>query len=201
MACCWEWGQLGETSGAFILLPWVDPGVWRVFPPGRTWVIICTRSSWTKQTPHTGVDHGEAKRTHPQFEVWHSSSSPGDPIADVFAIRTTSNSCIMALADGVGWGQGARTAARCAVKGSMEYMWVTLRAKKTSFTTIDVFKVRKRARHRWVKMLIFILTVSCRRRCRWVTMTNLGQWHLSRLLLISPYLSSTHSPGCSRFPI
>ncbi|XP_071799806.1 PP2C-like domain-containing protein CG9801 [Asterias amurensis] len=69
-----------------------------------------------------------------------SGKCTGEPIADVFAIRTTSNSCIMALADGVGWGQGARTAARCAVKGSMEYMWVTLRAKKTSFTTIDVFK-------------------------------------------------------------
>ncbi|XP_038067796.1 PP2C-like domain-containing protein CG9801 isoform X2 [Patiria miniata] len=69
----------------------------------------------------------------------------GDPIADVFAIHATRNSCIMAVADGVGWGQAARRAAQCAVKGSMEYLLKTLYSKSKDFqnepfTTTDVFK-------------------------------------------------------------
>ena len=36
-----------------------DPGVRRIFLPGRTWVVICTRSSWEKTPPHTGVDPGK----------------------------------------------------------------------------------------------------------------------------------------------
>ena len=51
--------------GAFVKLPWVDPGVWRFFFQGQTWVIICTRSSWKTKTPHTGFDPGKLnERTH-----------------------------------------------------------------------------------------------------------------------------------------
>ena len=35
------------------------------FLPGRTWVIICTHSSWETKPPHTGVDPGKLnERTH-----------------------------------------------------------------------------------------------------------------------------------------
>ena len=45
--------------------PWVNPGVWRFFFTGQPWVIICTRSSWTKKKPHTGIDPGKLnERTH-----------------------------------------------------------------------------------------------------------------------------------------
>ena len=71
----------------------------------------------------------------------------GDPIADVFAIRTTSNGCIMALADGVGWGQGSRRAAQCAVKGAMGHLWSKLHRQESPserITTKGVFEVGPR---------------------------------------------------------
>lgn len=46
----------------------------------------------------------------------------GEPVADVFAISVRPNSCVMALADGVGWGEKPRLAARCAVRGCMEFI-------------------------------------------------------------------------------
>lgn len=46
----------------------------------------------------------------------------GNPVADCFGIIAREDSCIMALADGVNWGEGARLAARCAVQGSIEYL-------------------------------------------------------------------------------
>ncbi|XP_055621013.1 PP2C-like domain-containing protein CG9801 isoform X2 [Toxorhynchites rutilus septentrionalis] len=46
----------------------------------------------------------------------------GNPVADCFGIIARENSCIMALADGVNWGDGARLAARCAVQGSIDYL-------------------------------------------------------------------------------
>ena len=43
------------------------------FSPGRTWVIICTRSSWKNKTLHTGVDPGKLnERTltfQPEFRI------------------------------------------------------------------------------------------------------------------------------------
>ncbi|XP_022097238.1 PP2C-like domain-containing protein CG9801 [Acanthaster planci] len=82
----------------------------------------------------------------------------GDPIADVFAIHATRNSCVMAVADGVGWGQGARRAAQCAVKGSMEYLLRTLYSKDYTtepFTTADVFKCMTESLDEAQELIIF----------------------------------------------
>lgn len=46
----------------------------------------------------------------------------GNPVADCFGIVAREDTCIMALADGVNWGEGARLAARCAVQGAIEYL-------------------------------------------------------------------------------
>ncbi|KAL5487140.1 hypothetical protein EMCRGX_G019707 [Ephydatia muelleri] len=46
----------------------------------------------------------------------------GDPIADVFAIVARPSSAILALADGCNWGQKPLKAARCAVKGCIEFL-------------------------------------------------------------------------------
>lgn len=51
-----------------------------------------------------------------------SGEHTGDPIADCFGIIARENSSIMALADGVNWGNGARVAAQCAVQGSIDYL-------------------------------------------------------------------------------
>ncbi|GMS84752.1 hypothetical protein PENTCL1PPCAC_6927, partial [Pristionchus entomophagus] len=46
----------------------------------------------------------------------------GNPIADVYAVCARENNAILALADGVNWGEGARLAARCAVRGAMDHL-------------------------------------------------------------------------------
>eukprot|EP00731_Ephydatia_muelleri_P037783 Em0562g6a len=46
----------------------------------------------------------------------------GDPIADVYAVVVRQNNTILAVADGCSWGHKPRLAARCAVRGSMEYL-------------------------------------------------------------------------------
>lgn len=46
----------------------------------------------------------------------------GDPIADVYAIVARSNNAILAIADGCECGPKSREAARCAVRGSIEYL-------------------------------------------------------------------------------
>ena len=50
------------------------------------------------------------------------SGLSGDPIADVFAITARPNCAILAVADGVGWGDKPRLAAKCAVLGAMQTM-------------------------------------------------------------------------------
>uniref|UniRef100_A0A8W7Q4T9 PPM-type phosphatase domain-containing protein n=1 Tax=Anopheles coluzzii TaxID=1518534 RepID=A0A8W7Q4T9_ANOCL len=52
----------------------------------------------------------------------HTSGNVGDPIADCFGIVSRADSCIMAMADGVNWGEGARIAARSAIQGAIEYL-------------------------------------------------------------------------------
>uniref|UniRef100_A0A914Y8B7 PPM-type phosphatase domain-containing protein n=1 Tax=Panagrolaimus superbus TaxID=310955 RepID=A0A914Y8B7_9BILA len=62
----------------------------------------------------------------------------GTPIADVFGIISRENNAIIALADGVNWGEGARLAARCAIRGALDH--VNAAVEKDSFeTTTDVF--------------------------------------------------------------
>uniref|UniRef100_A0A7M5X3K8 PPM-type phosphatase domain-containing protein n=1 Tax=Clytia hemisphaerica TaxID=252671 RepID=A0A7M5X3K8_9CNID len=60
----------------------------------------------------------------------------GDPIADSLAVVTRRNSAILALADGVSWGQKSRLAATCGIYGSVKYLNDNLANCKT---TKDVF--------------------------------------------------------------
>uniref|UniRef100_A0A2M3ZGF8 Putative serine/threonine protein phosphatase signal transduction mechanism n=1 Tax=Anopheles braziliensis TaxID=58242 RepID=A0A2M3ZGF8_9DIPT len=69
----------------------------------------------------------------------HTMGSVGDPIADCFGIATRGDSCIMAMADGVNWGEGARVAARAAIQGSMEYLNSAIFGLHRVSTTKEVF--------------------------------------------------------------
>lgn len=51
-----------------------------------------------------------------------TQENAGDPIADCFAIVARENSAILALADGVNWGEKACVAARSAIHGCVEYL-------------------------------------------------------------------------------
>lgn len=68
-----------------------------------------------------------------------SGEHTGDPIADCFGIIARGNSSIMALADGVNWGNGARVAAQCAVQGSIDYLNSAIFGTQHSTTTTGVF--------------------------------------------------------------
>uniref|UniRef100_A0A8R1XKP7 PPM-type phosphatase domain-containing protein n=1 Tax=Onchocerca volvulus TaxID=6282 RepID=A0A8R1XKP7_ONCVO len=62
----------------------------------------------------------------------------GNPIADAFGIVARENNVVMALADGVNWGEGARLAARCAIRGAIDHLNYHLFAEECG-TTTDVF--------------------------------------------------------------
>ncbi|XP_049953674.1 PP2C-like domain-containing protein CG9801 [Schistocerca serialis cubense] len=51
-----------------------------------------------------------------------TQENAGDPIADCFAIVARENSAVLALADGVNWGEKACVAARSAIHGCVEYL-------------------------------------------------------------------------------
>lgn len=64
--------------------------------------------------------------------------SAGSPIADVFAIIARQNNAVLALADGVNWGDGARLAARCAIRGAMEHVDAAIERQQFRNTN-DIF--------------------------------------------------------------
>ena len=69
-----------------------------------------------------------------------SAEHYGDPIADAYAVVARPNSCILALADGVNWGQRPKLAARAAVLGSIEHLHSKLFQCLTApKTTQDIF--------------------------------------------------------------
>lgn len=62
----------------------------------------------------------------------------GNPIADVFGIIARDNNVIMALADGVNWGEGSRLAARCAIRGTMDHLNNRLFTEQCKTTTVSI---------------------------------------------------------------
>uniref|UniRef100_A0A1W7R9Y8 PP2C-like domain-containing protein CG9801 n=1 Tax=Hadrurus spadix TaxID=141984 RepID=A0A1W7R9Y8_9SCOR len=72
----------------------------------------------------------------------------GNPIADSFAICMRENSAILALADGVNWGEKSCLAARCAVHGCMDYLNKALYREGGKIeTTMDIFVCLLRSFH------------------------------------------------------
>lgn len=72
----------------------------------------------------------------------------GEPIADAFAICARENNAILALADGVNWGERSCLAARCAIHGCMEYLNKTFFDENTIYsikTTVDIFSLLLRS--------------------------------------------------------
>lgn len=61
-----------------------------------------------------------------------TNHTSGDPVADVYAVVAGENSCILALADGVNWGEKSRLAARCAIAGCLQYLSIHLSKASTT---------------------------------------------------------------------
>ncbi|XP_023711449.1 PP2C-like domain-containing protein CG9801 isoform X2 [Cryptotermes secundus] len=71
----------------------------------------------------------------------------GSPIADCFAIVARTNSAILALADGVNWGEKACIAARSAVHGCIDYLNKAVFTSGNIANTTDVFVSLLRSFH------------------------------------------------------
>ncbi|XP_078354741.1 uncharacterized protein LOC144639309 isoform X2 [Oculina patagonica] len=82
---------------------------------------------WTKRHPRA---YGIGTSLYDCDPVTKCTS--GDPVADVYAVVAGENSCILALADGVNWGEKSRLAARCAVAGCLQYLSNHLYAANTT---------------------------------------------------------------------
>lgn len=69
-----------------------------------------------------------------------SNEHAGDPIADCYAMISRRDNCVMALADGVNWGEKAKLASCAAIQGSIDYLSRAL-FSSTNFakTTNEVF--------------------------------------------------------------
>lgn len=66
----------------------------------------------------------------------------GNPIADAFGVVAREDSAILALADGVNWGEKACIAARCAVHGCLQHLNTALyspAAAPSETTTVSIF--------------------------------------------------------------
>lgn len=70
-------------------------------------------------------------------------SLTGNPIADVFAVCARENNAILAIADGVNWGEKARIAGQCAVRGAVDFLEAVLFQDGRVFRTTKVLYEEK----------------------------------------------------------
>ncbi|XP_044260360.1 PP2C-like domain-containing protein CG9801 isoform X1 [Tribolium madens] len=78
-------------------------------------------SEWTKKSD---LVFGISDSLYDRNQV--TDNKNGDPIADCFGIIARENSAILAVADGVNWGEKASIAAKSAVHGSLHYLNKTI---------------------------------------------------------------------------
>ena len=64
------------------------------------------------------------------YDVTSKGLRAGDPIADCFCSVSYEHHTLLAVADGVGWGEPSRRAARCAVLGAMSHLHRELQGGK-----------------------------------------------------------------------
>ncbi|XP_050728167.1 uncharacterized protein LOC127004468 isoform X2 [Eriocheir sinensis] len=78
-----------------------------------------------------------------------TSERAGNPIADAFGVIAREDSAILALADGVNWGEKASIAARCAIHGCLHHLNTALYSPAAAppETTTDVFVALLRSFH------------------------------------------------------
>ncbi|XP_022657806.1 PP2C-like domain-containing protein CG9801 [Varroa destructor] len=89
----------------------------------------------------------------------------GEPIADAFGLVVRENSAILAIADGVNWGEKSCLAAQCAIHGCIDYLNKALFGEAHSVSsTLDVFACLLRsfeAAHHLILQKKGLLTTLC----------------------------------------
>ena len=137
--------QIVETSCLspvpFKYISYLDPIVVSAYTgpeAGLTWEEDRIKKSKTP-TEHAGIHWGQ-KWNQNAYGVAVSlyeedklkGRTMGEPIADVFAVIRRRNCSFMALADGCGWGEKPRLAARSAVKAAIDFLNSHLQDMKTT---------------------------------------------------------------------
>lgn len=80
--------------------------------------LIADVTHWNAPSSEQG--HGIALSLYEKNPI--TSEHAGSPIADCYGLIARRNSCVMAMADGVNWGEKAKIASCSAVQASLEYL-------------------------------------------------------------------------------
>lgn len=143
--------------------------------------------------PIAGVDNWKTETEHAYgisvslYENNFLTKEPmGNPIADCYGLVVRGNSCAMALADGVNWGEGARLAGRSAVQGCLEYLNTAIfgMAQSTAAnSTRDVFVSLLRSL--WEGHACILETGGALSTLTVVVVLPLGEEHLGKYVVCS----------------
>ncbi|CRK99349.1 CLUMA_CG012598, isoform A [Clunio marinus] len=98
--------------------------------------LIADVSHWNMTSTDQG--HGIAISLYEKNPI--TNEHAGNPIADCYGLVARKNSCMMAMADGVNWGEKARLASCAAIQASLEYLTRALFSPgNTAKNTREVF--------------------------------------------------------------
>lgn len=105
----------------------------------------------------------------------------GDPVADVFGIVRRKNCSFMALADGCGWGEKPRLAARCAVRAALDHLDQRLYDMKTTHKVCRIlldamFEAQNLIIEKEATLTTLVITVVCpirteSKKCEWAAIS------------------------------
>ncbi|XP_063927501.1 PP2C-like domain-containing protein CG9801 isoform X2 [Zophobas morio] len=90
-------------------------------------------SEWNKKSE---LVYGISDSLYDRNQV--TDNKNGDPIADCFGVIARGNSAIVAVADGVNWGEKASIAAKSAVHGSLHYLNKTIFNDTKPFDSLTI---------------------------------------------------------------
>ncbi|XP_042225001.1 uncharacterized protein LOC121868428 isoform X2 [Homarus americanus] len=140
-------GGLANQRAKFLTLDLVEAGAMAVPDPDlkrSEKEEIAGLLNWNR--PHKRA-YGLSTTLYERHPV--TSERAGNPIADAFGVVAREDSAILALADGVNWGEKASIAARCAIHGCLHHLNTALYSPAASppETTTDIFVALLRSFH------------------------------------------------------
>ncbi|KAK8749208.1 hypothetical protein OTU49_015732 [Cherax quadricarinatus] len=140
-------GGLASQRAKFLTLDLVEAGAMAVPDPDlkrSETEEIAGLVNWNR--PHKRA-YGLSTTLYERHPV--TSERAGNPIADAFGVVAREDSAILALADGVNWGEKASIAARCAIHGCLHHLNTALYSPAASppETTTDIFVALLRSFH------------------------------------------------------
>lgn len=114
----------------------------------RNSIKLCTVEGYDWNTADEQRAFGVSTSLYERHPI--TQQCAGTPIADVFALVARENNSILAIADGVNWGEGspisvayilwslgARLAARCAIRGAIDHLNTAILKSHFETTTVE----------------------------------------------------------------